>query len=567
MRLLWPWALAGLAAVVAAAYWALRRPTRQVAPVSSLRLWERAIRALGPSAGQPSRRITASWALLLLGAAAAVLAGSGPEFFRDRPARRIALVICPSAELAGAPDEMATAAGMLLGRLDAADRVRLVAPAPWSAPEPWLSPPEALKAVRAMAPLPVSAEELTVPTAAGDVQHVYRLLPASLRLPEGADSTNIYLPARPGVVTIDALAAAEVAGEGDRAVLQVFVAVRNHSTRAHNGEVLVKRSDGSSASWRYQVPAGGRAGGVVELRPGGDYYEAAVAEESGWSSRAFLARQTSPLCRLVLIGREDPLVRRFLQVNPAVKTVASPVGADAVVAVGVDPPAGAAALVIDPPSPPPGWSADAALEAVALRDAATLADDPLTKYVDFSGVSVRRSAAWRAGEGATGRSVLAVGGRSLILAQDGPPRVYVAFDTSTENTNLALTDAFVIFLANATRFLAPAAAVQTRYEYRTPLACGPAAGLAPVATVSSGAADSAGESLPLPGVYRDVTGALQAVSLVGLTSAEPDTPPEKKIRALALPAPAPLSRGVELTALLALAAIVFWLAGWRLRLR
>ncbi|MBS3821139.1 MAG: hypothetical protein KGY81_05190, partial [Phycisphaerae bacterium] len=68
MTLLRPWWLMGLWPVAAAALWALWRPGRQLIVVASTDLWQQAFAALSPSQRRATRRLSASWWCLLVGA-------------------------------------------------------------------------------------------------------------------------------------------------------------------------------------------------------------------------------------------------------------------------------------------------------------------------------------------------------------------------------------------------------------------------------------------------------------------------------------------------------------------
>ena len=146
----WPWALTSLAAVAAAAFIAARRPLHRVVPVGSLRLWEKALAALGPSAARRARRLTAAWVALLAGAVLASVALSRPVLFGRKPARRISLALYPGAELGRTGrGALAQGARRLLGRLAPADRVRLLLPAVLGGATEPLSPAEAARRIGA----------------------------------------------------------------------------------------------------------------------------------------------------------------------------------------------------------------------------------------------------------------------------------------------------------------------------------------------------------------------------------------------------------------------------------
>ena len=571
MQFLYPWALLSLLPIVAAAFWALRRPMQKVMPVGSLRLWERAVASLGPAA-RKSRYLTASWLLLLAGAAAAGIALSRPVYYAEAPARRVAIAVWPSAELAGLPEgTLAEAAGAFLRRLSPEDRVRLILPTALGSStrlttggsDEFITPRAAARRINEIPPLPVAAEDLTLPTGGKDVQHLYRFAPATLKMEDGPGITTIALPARPGNVTFDAFA---VSGVGEKSV-QVFAAVRNHAAGPKRGEVAIAGEGSQPVTLKYDLPAGGRQSFAAEITGRSDYYFAVIAGQSGPGTSAFAVRRRRVVADVAIIGRPDPLVRRFVRKHPALRLVSDPAKADAVIAIGADAPAGIPALVIDPPAPPTGWREGKSPENFALRDADLLADHPILAHVDLSAVAVRQAASWQPVAAPKQQRLVSIGPDALVLAQVSPPRVWIAFDTAVENTNFAMTESFVIFLANVFKFLVPHARSRTTYEYVTPLAAGHKTGWKPVELLGH-RPTVPGEAgpLPRPGLYRDADSVIHAVSLTGLKSAAPRIDPLKRIAEISLPEPQPLTQGRELWGFLVLAAALCWMAGWTIRL-
>ena len=260
MTVLWPWGFLALPLVALAAAWAMRRPALRITPVSSLTLWAKALEALPASAARSARRVTAAWVLLLCGAAAAALALAGPMWQGGGAARRVAVAVCPSAEL-GEQGEAALrgAAAALLDRLDAADRVVLVLPTALGGGGDPVTPAEAAARVAKLSRLPAAAAELTVPAAA-DVQHTYRFVAATLPADDGPHVTTVALPARPGAVTLDALAAEPVGAPTGG--VEVLAAVRNHSGEAKTGDVEIVATDaGDGGRWSRRYGPGRRGSG------------------------------------------------------------------------------------------------------------------------------------------------------------------------------------------------------------------------------------------------------------------------------------------------------------------
>jgi hypothetical protein len=146
-------------------------------------------------------------------------------------------------------------------------------------------------------------------------------------------------------------------------------------------------------------------------------------------------------------------------------------------------------------------------------------------------------------------------------------RVQVAFDLAAENTNLPVSPQFVVLLANCFRWLAPEGQARPTYGYVSPL---DAVGERGWRVVEGGPPDWAQDRpgpLPWGGLYRDEAGILHAVNVLGLRSARPAVPPGEAIAAAPLPQPEMFERGVAIWPLPAALAVLFWLAGWTLRVR
>jgi hypothetical protein len=593
MVLLCPWSLLGLLPVAAVAILALLRPGRHLAVVASLHLWRQAAESLD-RASLRSRRVTAAWLLLLAGAAAAVMAMTRPVLHGSEPGRRVAIGVYPSAELASppGPQELQAAVSGLLERLAPADRVRLLLPETrqgTSAGE-WLTARQAFEQLREARPLPVAAADLRLPEPPADAQHAYFFAPSGAALAAGPGPSVIGLSARLPAATIDSFGAAELPG----GAAQTFVALRNHSGAAWTGRLVVRAVNLASgetkplAEKEVSVPASSRTGVVLE-HASADALAAEIAEAAGspLGTRAFLVRRTASLVKVAMIGRDEPMIRRFVRADEGLELVGSAEGADVVIANAADPPADKPALLVNPEKNPPGWRRGGELADLSLEDADEAADDPVMQHVRFSGVSVRRVAPWVSGGELAQKKLLTYKDDALILrdeeAEAGRPRrVYVAFDLGRENTNLSFSDSFVVFMSNAVRFLSPGGRGQASYESVTPLQAGPVASLR---RVYGGEGEG---PLPWPGIYRykqsdraaaggqpatrgEASAARRAecvaVSLTGLRGEPAKTPAGQAVAAVPLPEPRWEDAPKELWPWLAAAAMLFWLAGWWCRLR
>jgi hypothetical protein len=617
---IWLW---GVPAVAVAAAWALFRPQRRLAVVGSLELWQAAVEHLDRSQRLRTRRVSLSWLLLLAGALAAVAAAARPALLSSAPARNVAVALYPSAEIASKKgmDGLRQAADELLARLSPGDQVQLLLPEGAPSPSGWMSVDAARRRAADLLPLPVPAADLSLAAPDRAARHVYRIAPAgslALRVPGGSTGlavgeTLIEVPTTLPDVTLDALAA-ETLSDGN---VQAFLRLHNHLSQPWQGSYLISPRQHAPAeppeNPRTQVllPPGATAFVETTLAQPALAVEILSAFHAGKTTPqeshgpwdGFLVRRETAAVKVAFVGDDDPLIRRFVTINPDLSLVENPAGADVLVCVGRDPPSGAdapgagmPALVIHPPTPPPLCRPAGGLANLVLGEAGLTADsqDPVMRNVDLSAVAVRSASPWTL-EGAADLKVLCgIKGAALIVRTaperqaaeaGGKRRIYLAFATDTENTNFATTESFVIFLANAMGWLAedargarpgptaspasaPAPPGRARYEYVSPLQAaftGDWKRLAPQAA-PDGPAWAKGP-YPPPGLYQDGRGNLHSVSLVGLRSAVPKTPPAQVVAAALLPLAQPTGISFELRAWLALAAIGLWLAGWAARLR
>lgn len=576
MFFLRPWWLLGLLAVAAAA-WVSFRPARRVVVVGSTALWRDALASLDSSRRRKAHRVDASWLLLLAGAVAGVLSAAGPVVHYAAPARRVAIAVGASAELGGpgGAEELHQAVGALIDRLDGRDRVQLLLPLLLGGPSGWLAPADARRRTRSVLPLPVAADELVLPPPSPQAQHVYRFVPSGTSQESGPNVSIIELPCALPPVTLDDVGAAETSGGG----AGVFAALKNNTASAQEAGIAVTGYDrnvsvvGSYSGQSRTIDAHGRAGFVAQAEPA-EILVVSVTAPGGDSEngpyRAYLVRRPVIVRKVAMTGRDDPLLRRFVKVDPTLELIGEPRDADVVIANGVDAPADKPALVIDPPSPPAGWRRGDPAGPIVLADADKSADDPLVKDVALEAVAVRRVSPWIAGDQPTHKRLVSYKGGVLILRSRDRPgpgapaarRIYVAFDLGTDNTNIAMTESLVIFLGGAMRWLSPGGRGRTTFDYVTPVR----AGVNPdFSAVLGKIRPNGATALPGPGVYRDASGAFHAVSLPGLRAALPKTAPREAVAALALPSPRRLDSAVELWRVLAAAATVLWLLGWTLR--
>jgi hypothetical protein len=463
---------------------------------------------------------------------------------------------------------MRLAGERLLGRLDSGDRLQLLLPEILGGKTGWVSPTEARRVLAGLWRLPVSAGELRRGHAAAGARHVYHLAASSIDAAAGPAVSRIDIPAHLPDVTIDAVGAERIAPDK----LQAFVALWNHSDQPAAARLTVSDvlpGGGDRGALDVTIPPKSRKSFTVTVPPA-EALSVIARSGDGQVSAAYLARVEIAARKVAIVGVDDPYLRRLIKVDPTLQLVADPSAAEIVIANGLSPPPGKAALVIAPPAAPPPWRLAAEnLTTVMLAAADVTGDDSVMRGVDLSAAAIRSVRPWVRGD-VPGAGVL-IGYKGAVLAvrtaddagSAAPRRVYVAFDLSENNCTLVRTDAYVVFLANVMRYLAPGAPAAERYEYRTPLQAGANPAWKPIArdeTFDPAALESAG--LTAPGIFRDDGGQLHAVSLVGLRAARTSMPPDQAVDAVPLPEALPLRQGVELWSILLAAAGALWLAGW-----
>lgn len=590
MVFIWPLSLVGLLAVAAIAAWALLRPGRQEATVGSLAVWRKALASLDRSAKRSSRKASAAWVMLLGGAVAGILGLARPLFQTQTPARNVAVSLAPSAELGRAGlDEMTSAAGRLLSRMNGGDRIRLMLPACLGGTTDPLSPADAADRIRQLPLLPAAAGDLAMTPLPKGVQHAYRFVPAGLAPEGGPRTTVIVIPTHMPDLTIDAIGAAPVesAPAGTSREVELYVAVRSHADAPRRATLRVEGLQADLAAWQTRastdvdVPAGGREGFTLRAADDEAVRVAVVSADGTILDEAQLVRVSAAKRMVALLGRDEPLLRRFIRADRTLELVGTPGEADLVFANLTEPPPGKPALVIDPPQALPGWPRAETRRAVTLAEANVAGDDPLLRGVDLSGVAIRKLRPWVSLGPSSLTPLVSVEGDAVLLASlpqvgrvggGDAARIYVAFELSGDNTNLGASEAFVVLLANVVRRLAPGGKAQATYECVSPSLAPRTAGWKPVTAlaVTAGRTAEAYKNSPLaaPGVYIDQAKRLRAVSLVGLSDqAGLAESPASAVASAPLPEPQAVGAELELWALLVAAAMVLWLAGWTLRMR
>ncbi len=566
-----PWNLLGLIPVAGVAMWSLLRPGRQHVVVGSLSLWRQALQRLESSGRRRTRRMTASWLLLLGGAVVAAIAAAGPVWTRGVPRRRISLVVCPSAELAGEGGMQRLRSGgeALLDRLGPEDRVRLVAPSGLrqdSTEE--LTPAEARGTLAALRAVPVAAADLVASLPSIEAGWACFLVPRGQELSPGPERAVVAVePALPPA-TFSRLAATVDDGQ-----VHLLASVRNHTDRELRLAVVVSDAENPSggvlASDLRTVAAGRSEPGILTFPDGArslrvDVHVEAKPRSGRWGTSGFLRRvETSPV-RVALIGRDSPAVRRFVDASDQLRLAGDPGEADVVIAIAADAPDRTPALLIDPPTSPAGFRRGEETGPVRLSTA-DVREDELLQHVDLSAAAVRTVRPWvSVGDSETVETVLSIGQGALIVrrrpGEGTAGRVYVAMDLSRENTNLAVSHALLIFLANAIDALTPDSPREVGYRTWSPYDSPGRDSLEAIVVPRQAEAGP----WPAPGLYRSPDGAMVAISLTGLAGGDQGdgVPSGTTAMQVALPEPAAARTAWPIWPLGALLAGSLWLAGW-----
>jgi hypothetical protein len=313
-----PWALWLLAPLAAVAAWVLFAPARREVVVGSLRLWRQARQALPTEARRRRRRVNLSWALLLTGGLAGVLACAGWMFQPSRQGRVVAVVVMPSAELADVMPALRETADALLNRLDANDRVYVVAPR-WALPDHAMSPAvsvavspaRAKEIVAALGPVPMLAavlrDELVPP---GDADHVYVIGPPALPT-DGARVSYVSVDAAASAAAPRMLAVAATPLPDGRVQLFVRAAVGEATTatilRVNTPLTTSDATDSASllAELAIQPWPAGRDHLLLELPARDAYFIALVSE--GLSDGSDRSTGVPPVSRMGV----PPMQRRL----------------------------------------------------------------------------------------------------------------------------------------------------------------------------------------------------------------------------------------------------------------
>ena len=586
MVLLYPWFLLLLLPVAIASIFALFRPARRLVKVSSLRIWQEVIEAVGGSAGQASKKIDLIWIMILTGLVFAVLALCHPVCYFSAPSRCVAIEFAPTLETATdkAMAEFRTAASLILNRLSDNDRVVLLRPVSADTVQStgYMSPDDVLNEIEGIAPSLIPGDRIVFPPVGGEVQHTYRIVSAATEQEESTNRSIVYISTDLPAVTLDSLTAHVSGSEVDvlailncsemslaSGLLVNFAPVTAY-TRENGpvtGRVISKKTGDAGTNGRFSVD--GRVPVAPAIRVD------VVTEDGQLMVRSFLVRRKQQAVPVAIVGRDEPMIRRYIESDPMLILVGDMANAAVVVANGVEPPDGIPAVVICPPDCPGSFlSGNKVLEDIVLDDADFRFSDPILEDVVPGHMAVRRATPWRAGPNSVGRILASIGDQILIMRttpeqetiSGKPQRVFFAFQLSAENTNMVASESFVVLMANVFRYLASTRIGSTVYTHTglheiydhtdwTLLAKSNSAIFSPV---------NVGD-LPLPGLYVDENDILHSVVATGLRSATATVPGEEIARSVPVPAAVHNKDGVRIYPYLVALALFCWLFSWIVR--
>lgn len=583
MYLLYPWCLLALLPVVAAALYVLIRPSRRSVTVPSLALWKETIAADGAGRSRRLVRADLGWLLVFAGLVAAVLALCGTTYRSAQPCRIAALEIVPSAEVATAEGMAAfrSAAETFLRRFSADDRIMLRHPLGAGGRSTWCGRDEAIALIRAAEPFPGPARRASFAPPPNDTPRLYRFTPsAETAGAPGIGRTTVTISPVPPPVTVDRFSA-RPAG----AVLEYFAVLRRWTGRktATRFVLVIKTAKGLSPAGEPILAEGERRRIVFApdtaavpvrgaLPAGAAAIGLSVRDADGAVvARSWLARRRARCVRIAIAGADEPILRRYVEADPLLQLRTSPREADVVVANGVEPPPGVPALVVDPPAPPPGWLPGNERRDLVLDTVDYAAGDPVMKDVEPGALAIRRVAPWRTGDRSSGRVLMQLDGRALLVRTEpgegragaGTRRVFVAFALSAENTNLPASPAFVVLLANVFRWLAPGDRGGGEYRCIEPLASAVLAGVRRVSSCPQWDLLSGdGRDWRGPGLYADGEGTFYAVAMPPLDPAAARSAAPANPAGVQLPDPVDRAPPLYLWPFLSAAAVLLWGAGW-----
>jgi hypothetical protein len=189
-------------------------------------------------------------------------------------------------------------------------------------------------------------------------------------------------------------------------------------------------------------------------------------------SKSQLVQRTRHRAKIAVIGPLSALLRRYIEADDILEFTPNSGDTDVLLTNGIAIPKNwtKPALSINPPQPPTGWRRGEQLQNFSLTSAHG-ATGPILKNVDLTAIVIRHLTPWIPGDNPQQIVVARLGTNAIILRNDPtatttplPPRVSIAFDCSAENTNLPLTQQYVVLMGNIFRWIIPKSSGKAIYE-------------------------------------------------------------------------------------------------------
>ena len=273
-------------------------------------------------------------------------------------------------------------------------------------------------------------------------------------------------------VTLDAFAA-ELTSNGQ---VEVFVSLQNNTNEQQKVSAKLSAVPDTAGIDHSLTIAPNTAASFIERIPAVSAieltFDSAGRTADKKTSKSKLEQRTWRCAKVAVIGPLSALLRRYIDADDILELTPNPNDADVLVTNGVGIPENwtKPVLSINPPSPPTGWRGGETLQNVLLTSAHG-ADGPILKNVNLSGIAVRNLTPWVLEDNPRQIIVARIGTDAIILRNDPassntplPPRVYIAFDCSEENTNLPFTQQYVVLMGNIFRWIIPKTSGKTIYE-------------------------------------------------------------------------------------------------------
>ncbi len=253
---------------------------------------------------------------------------------------------------------------------------------------------------------------------------------------------------------------------------EVFISLRNNSNQQQKVFVKLTPTPRATGIDQSATIAPNATVSFIERIVAAPMIELSFGLDEQKTSKSQLVARARRNAKVAVIGRFPALLRRYIEADDILELTPNLNDADVLVASGIGIPKSwtKPAVSINPPQAPTGWRRGEQLQNVSLTSAHG-ATGPILKHVDLSGIVIRRLTPWIPGDNPQQIVVARLGDDAIILRNDPSAttsgltrRVSIAFDCSAENTNLPLTQQYVVLMGNIFRWIIPKPAGKTIYE-------------------------------------------------------------------------------------------------------